>query len=111
MRRRTLGSRDPDELTLLEQMVLGLNQFRHLNKDVQVTMNDNWNAQNGTVGAEDGVVTTSRSNFDKQLKNCFFPQKSSGGKLAIYANRPNGITKSLLISKNLQIRSMSQFAL
>jgi hypothetical protein len=30
----------------------------------------------------------------------FVPQKSSGGKLAIYANRPDGITKSLLISKN-----------
>ena len=80
-------------------------------EDDPVIKNDDWNEQSGTVGAEDGVVTTSQSKFDKQLKDCFYPQKSSGCKLAIYANRPDGITNSLLISKNLQIRSMSQFAL
>ncbi len=38
-------------------------------------MNDDWNAQNGTVGAEDGVVTTSQSKFDKQLKDCLSRRK------------------------------------
>ena len=75
MRRSILGSGEPDELTLPEQMVLGPNQFRHLYEDVSVTVNDDWNAQSGTAGAEDGVVATSRSEFDKQLKDYFFPRK------------------------------------
>ena len=39
--------------------------------------------------------------YEKKLKDCFFPQKSSGGKLGIYANKPDGITKALLTAKNL----------
>jgi hypothetical protein len=38
---------------------------------------------------------------DKKLKDCFFPQKTSGGKLAIFANKPDGITNTMLIAKNL----------
>ncbi len=38
--------------------------------------------------------------YDKRLKE-FFPQKSLGGKLHIYANKPDGITKALLTAKNM----------
>ena len=37
---------------------------------------------------------------DKKLKDCFFPQKTSG-KLAIFAIKPDGITNTMLIAKNL----------
>ena len=102
LRKSILGSGDPDELTLPEQMVLGLNQFGHLYEDVPVTINDDWNAQSTSTTADRaGIVTPSRNEYEKRLKDCFFPQKSTGGKLAIYANKPDGITKSLLTSKNL----------
>jgi hypothetical protein len=35
------------------------------------------------------------------LKECFFPQKTSRGKLAIFANKADGITKDMLVAKNL----------
>ena len=98
LRKTILGSGDPDELTLPEQMVLGINQFGHLYEDVPVAANDDWNA---AAVVEDSGLTSSRNEYDKRLRDCFFPQKSSGGMLSIYANKPDGITKSLLTSKNL----------
>lgn len=45
------------------------------------------------------LASTTRS--DKNLKDCFFPQKSNGGKLAFYANKADGITTELLRAKTL----------
>ncbi len=107
------GSGAVDEITLPEQMVLGLNQFSHLYDEVDIIdVNDDRNALSSV--SEDAVVDRHRSTeegremilspqrYDKKLKDCFFPKKSSGGKLAIYANKPDGITKALLIAKNLK---------
>ena len=106
------GSGAVDEITLPEQTVLGLNQFSHLYDEVDIDVNVDRNALSSV--SEDAVVDRHRSTeegremilspqrYDKKLKDCFFPQKSSGGKLAIYANKPDGITKALLIAKNLR---------
>ncbi|KAI2496257.1 hypothetical protein MHU86_18261 [Fragilaria crotonensis] len=106
LRRSILGSEDPDDISLPEQMVLGVNQFAHLYDDVPLENNDDRNATSALGGAgtnEDLILGRSshRNEYDKRLKDCFFPQKSSGGKLHIYANKPDGITKSLLIAKNM----------
>lgn len=100
LRKSILGSDDPDELTLPEQMVLGINQFSHLYENVPVAapVNDDRNA---SAVADGGGLATSRSEYNKKLKDCFFPQRTTGGMLSIYANKPDGITKSLLTSKNL----------
>jgi hypothetical protein len=46
LRKSILGLGDPDELTLPEQMVLGINQFGHLvYEDVPVAVNEDQNAQ------------------------------------------------------------------
>ncbi|KAI2489924.1 hypothetical protein MHU86_24647 [Fragilaria crotonensis] len=98
-----LGSGDPDELTLPEQMVLGINQFGHLYEDVPVTVNDDRNVQSANKKSTEAALPTSllsQNEYDKRLKDCFFPQKTSGGMLSIYANKPDGITRSLLTSKN-----------
>ncbi|KAI2495874.1 hypothetical protein MHU86_18655 [Fragilaria crotonensis] len=101
-----------DEMTLPEQMVLGLNQFSHLyDEEVDIDINDDRNALSSSVSEggvvdrhgggsteEGGEMISSPQWYDKKLKDCFFPQKSSCGKLAIYANKPDGITKSLLMS-------------
>ena len=114
LRSSIIGSGAVDEMTLPEQMVLGLNQFSHLYDEVDIDINDDRNALSSTVSEggvvdrhgggsteEGGEMISSQQRYDKKLKDCFFPQKSSGGKLAIYANKPDGITKSLLIAKNL----------
>ena len=103
LRRSILGSEDPDVISLPEQMVLGVNQFAHLYDDVPMESNDDRNATSvlGRAGTDNLIGSSHRTEYDKRLKDCFFPQKSSGGKLHIYANKPDGITKSLLIAKNL----------
>ena len=106
LRRSILGSDDdPDVISLPEQMVLGINQFAHLYDDVPMENNDDRNAASSlhgsTAGTDDLIGSSHRNEYDKRLKDCFFPQKSSGGKLNIYANKPDGITKSLLIAKNM----------
>jgi hypothetical protein len=102
LRKSIIGSGDPDELTLPEQMVLGINQFGHLYEDVPVAVNDDRNAQSTSITTVlDAGLTSLRNEYNKRLKDCFFPQKSSGGMLSIYANKPDGITRSLLTSKNL----------
>lgn len=95
-----LGSDDPDELTLPEQtrMVLGINQFRHLYENVPVSVNHDRNA---SAVADGGGLAASQTVYDKMLKDCFFQKTTSGGKLSIYAHKPDGITKSLLTSKDL----------
>lgn len=103
LRRSILGSDDdPDVISLPEQMVLGINQFAHLYDDVPMENNDDRNAASSlhgsTAGNPDDLIGSShRNEYDKRLKDCFFPQKSSGGKLNIYANKPDGITKSLFL--------------
>jgi hypothetical protein len=106
LRRSILGSDDdPDVISLPEQMVLGINQFAHLYDDVPMENNDDRNAASSlhgsTAGTDDLIGSLHRNEYDKRLKDCFFPPKSSGGKLNIYANKPDGITKSLLIAKNM----------
>jgi hypothetical protein len=63
-------------MTLPEQMVLGLNQFSHLYDDVPVAINDDQNAS--TLSGFGTVTGSSRNDYDKVLKDCYFPQKSSG---------------------------------
>jgi hypothetical protein len=99
LRQSILGSGDPDELKLPEQMVLGINQFGHLYEDVPVAVNEDQNAQSAS-STDAGLTSSSRNEYDKRLKDWFFPQKSSGGMLSIYANKADGITRSLLTSKN-----------
>jgi hypothetical protein len=99
LRASIIGCGDPDVMTLPQQMVAGVNQFSHLYDDVDIDIHDDRNASAASVAGGDMM---SRSQSDKKLKDCFFPQKSSGGKLAIYANKPDGITTSLLIAKNLR---------
>ena len=65
-----------DIMTLPEQMVLGLNQFSHLYDDVPVAINDDQNAS--TLSGFGTVTGSSRNDYDKVLKDCYFPQKSSG---------------------------------
>ena len=103
-----LGTGDPDAMTLPEQMVLGINQFANLYDDVPIETNADRNASSSHHAERDitgtdnaGSTGSSRRNeYDKRLKDCFFPQKSSGGKLNIYANKPDGITRALLVAKN-----------
>ena len=86
-----LGNGSPDHVSLPEQMVLGMNQFSGLYDDVEAEVNNDRN----TSSAD------SPNEFDKKLKECFFPQKSSGGKLAIYANKSDGITTQTLRAKTV----------
>jgi hypothetical protein len=86
-----LGNGSPDHVSLPEQMVLGMNQFSGLYDDVEAEVNNDRN----TSSAD------SPNEFDKKLKECFFPQKSSGGKLAIYANKSDGITTQALRAKTV----------
>ena len=85
-----LGSEDPGVISLPEQMVLGVNQFAQLYNDVPMENNDDRNTTSavgsGRVGTNDLIGSS---------------QKSSGGKLHIYANKTDRITKSMLIAKNL----------
>jgi hypothetical protein len=94
-------------MTLPEQMLLGFNQLSHLYEEVEIDIKDDRNASSASAGVVDHHRTEEGQEmlrgpqmYDKKLKDCFFPQKSSGGKLRIYANKPDGITKALLIAKN-----------
>jgi hypothetical protein len=101
LRESIVGTGASDIMTLSEQMVLGLNQFSHLYDDVPVVVNDDRNASTLSAAAGTTVVGSSRNDYDKVLKDCFFPQKSSGGKLTVFANKSDGITTSMLVAKNL----------
>ena len=79
-------------MTLPEQMVLGLNQFSHLYDNVPVATNDDRNAS--TLSGFGTVAGSSRNEYDKVLKDCYFPQKSSGGKLTVFANKSKGYKHS-----------------
>ena len=88
-----LGDGRPDNVSLSQQMVLGINQFAGLYDDVEAEVNDDPNSSSSG---------TNHNEFDKKLKDYFFPQKSnSGGKLAIYANKENGIIAEVLRAKAL----------
>ena len=88
-----LGNGRPDNVSLSQQMALGINQFAGLYEDVQSDLNDDRNASSSD---------TTRNELNKKLKDCFFPQKAnSGGKLAIFANKDNGITAAALRAKAL----------
>ncbi len=88
-----IGNGNSDVMTLTEQMATGINQFAHLYENVNVPINDDKNASssgnNGTLSPR------------KILRDCYFPQTSDGGKVLIYANMPNGITKALLCAKSM----------
>jgi hypothetical protein len=72
LRASIIRSDQDDQMTLPEQMVLGFNQFSYPYDEVlEIDANGDRNAQR----------------YDKKLKD-FFPQKSYGEKLAIYANSP-----------------------
>jgi hypothetical protein len=101
LRESIVGTGASDIMTLPEQMILGLNQFSHLYDDVTVVVNDDRNASTSSAAAGTTVVGSSRNDYDKVLKDCFFPQKSSGGKLTVFANKSDGITTSMLVAKNL----------
>lgn len=106
LRASIIGCGEPDVMTLPQQMVAGVNQFSHLYDDVEIDINDNRNAAS-SASVVAGTTPSTRGNMvlpplcDKKLKDCFFPQKSSGGKLAIFADKPDGITNAMLIAKNL----------
>ena len=74
LRESITGSGASNIVTLPEQMVLGINQFSHLYDDVPVAINDDRNA--ATLPGFGTVVTSgsSRNDFDKVLKDCYFPQ-------------------------------------
>ena len=55
LRSSIIGSGAVDEMTLPEQMVLGLNQFSHLYDEVDIDINDDRNALSSSV-SEGGVV-------------------------------------------------------
>ncbi|KAI2512428.1 hypothetical protein MHU86_1881 [Fragilaria crotonensis] len=106
LRASIIGCGEPDVMTLPQQMVAGVNQFSHLYDDVEIDINDDRNAAS-SASVVAGNTPSTRGNMvlpplcDKKLKDCFFPQKSSGGKLAIFADKPDGITNAMLIAKNL----------
>lgn len=58
-----LGDGRPDNVSLSQQMVLGINQFAGLYDDVEAEVNDDPNSSSSG---------TSRNKFDKKLKD-FFP--------------------------------------
>jgi hypothetical protein len=103
LRASIIGSVDADVMTLPQQMVAGVNQFSHLYDDVDIDINDDWNASSASVIActapSTGCDLASPPLCDKKLKDCFFPQKTSDGKIAIFANKPDGITNRMLIAK------------
>jgi hypothetical protein len=83
LRKTSLNSGDPDELTLPEQMVLGINQFRHLYDDVPVAVNDDQNIQSAG-GASTHIMTTAvggmtsspaQNEYDKRHKESFFRRR------------------------------------
>jgi hypothetical protein len=84
-----------DVMTLPQQMVLGLNQFSHLYNNVPVVINDDRNAS--TLSGFGTVAGSSWNDYDKVLKDCYFPQKSSGGKLTVFANKSDGISTSMFL--------------
>ncbi len=98
-----LRSEDPDDISLPEQLVLGITQFAILYDDVPMENNDNKNATSafGGSGTDDLILGGSLhcNEYDERLKDG--STKSLGGKLHIYANKPDGITKSLLTAKNM----------
>ncbi len=73
LRESIVGTGASDIMTLSEQMVLGLNQFYHLYGDVPVVVNDDRNASTLSAAAGTTVVGSSRNDYDKVLKGCFFP--------------------------------------
>ena len=83
-------------MTLPEQMVLGLNQFSHLYDDVPVAINDDQNAS--TLSGFGTVTGSSRNDYDKVLKDFYYTQKSSGGKLTVFASKADLITTSILLA-------------
>ena len=90
-----IGNGNPDVMTLTEQMATGINQFAHLYENIDVPINDDKNASSSS-GNNNGTLSPT-----KILKECYFPQTSNGGKISIYANVPNGITKGLLCAKSM----------
>jgi hypothetical protein len=107
LRQSILGSGDATMITLPEQMVLGINQFASLYDEVDPEQVDDRNAVVSVTDSANPLAASSiggfstRNDCDKILKECYFPQKPSGGKLAIFANKADGITKELLVAKNL----------
>jgi hypothetical protein len=94
-----IGDGNPDVMTLTEQMVSGINQFTHLYENVDASVNDDRNASSSSLtGGNNGG--TPRQN--KILRDCYFPQTTDGGKISIYANMSNGITKGLLSAKSMK---------
>ena len=71
LRRSILGSEDPDDISLPEQMVLGINQFAHLYDDVPMENNDDRNATSalGGSGTDDLILGGSShcNEYDKRL--------------------------------------------
>jgi hypothetical protein len=74
--------------------------------DVPVAVDDDRNASTLSAAAGITVVGSSWNAYNKVLKDCYFPQKSSGGKLTVFANKSDGITTSMLVAKNLVTPSM-----
>jgi hypothetical protein len=95
LRDSILGTGNPNSDLLPEQMVAGINQFAGLYEDVGIEGNDDRSASSSA-----GQLTP--SGFDKKLKESFFPQKSHGGKLLVYANKSDGITTALLRAKTIE---------
>ena len=79
LRRSILGSEDPEDISLTEQMVLGVNQFAHLYDDVPMENNDDRHATSavGGSGTDDLILggSSQRNEYDKRLKDCFFFHK------------------------------------
>jgi hypothetical protein len=80
LRRSILGSdNDPDVISLPEHMVLGINQYALLYDDVPTENNDDRNAASSlhgsTAGTDDLIGSSHRNEYDKRLKDCFFPTK------------------------------------
>jgi hypothetical protein len=89
-------------VTLTEQMVCGAHQFAHLYQYVERPVNDNKNLHSlstvGTPSCETQLI----------LKDCYFPQSSTGAKLSIYTSTEdavdNAITQKLLRGKSIKSR-------
>ena len=94
LRDSILGNGNPDYVSLPEQMVAGIHQFAGLYERVEIDGNDDRNALSS-------AGETTPSGFNKKLKDGFFPQRNHGGKLAVFANKSDGITSALLRAKNM----------
>ena len=74
---------------------MGFNQFSHLYDNAPVDLNDDRNAS--TLSGF-GTFVCHQNDFNKVLKDFYFPQRISDGKPTVYANKSDGITTLIVVA-------------